>query len=396
MEIIGYKLKNKIDGYSTKVGSICYDKQYFNKYKNDLNFEPVYESIEIPKEVIPEYVECIQWNGKYYISGKIYKVESNGIVLGESSSARESWKHHNFKPSTREAYDSQVKLKPIEKWSVGSYVVFLRKISNLNVGDIDRIYKESDGQCVILDKFSALNHKARERDGDVKWFATLQEAEEFSKTLLKSKEMDKLSPRFKAGDEVVFKELKDIGQLEYYNKTPEIGKKYIVSHAGLYKFDGCNGNYINIPEIYGGWIPEEAVEPYVKSDKPTECEAPKSPKITKCPFEEGNLVSCEIDGEDVHSGRIHYEDDKIYICQDVKDGTRCEDTLGYRYSWYVAYTSDDWESEAMANDVTNIEKIHDYAVCHKKSYGQIISNCIESQGLKVQDSPIQLVKVPRI
>ena len=54
-------------------------------------------------------------------------------------------------------------------------------------------------------------------------------------------------------------------------------------------------------------------------------------KIDDCPFNEGDLVSCEIYNKYIE-GKIHFEDNRIYICQNVRDGMSCKDKLGYKYS----------------------------------------------------------------
>ena len=57
-------------------------------------------------------------------------------------------------------------------------------------------------------------------------------------------------------------------------------------------------------------------------------------KINDCPFNEGDLVSCEIYNKYIE-GKIHFEDNIIYICQNVKDGMICKDKLGYKYSYCI-------------------------------------------------------------
>ena len=49
-------------------------------------------------------------------------------------------------------------------------------------------------------------------------------------------------------------------------------------------------------------------------------------------------------------GRIAVESDRVYLCQDEKDGTRCGDTLGYDYSWTVG---DGSKYSLEANSVTD-------------------------------------------
>lgn len=82
-------------------------------------------------------------------------------------------------------------IKPIEKWSVGSYVVALEdnccSITKFNKGDI-AIYKGEDSISLILDGSFWACRKYRDiTKKDVKWFPTKEEAEAFSKELLEPK-----------------------------------------------------------------------------------------------------------------------------------------------------------------------------------------------------------------
>lgn len=46
-EIIGYRLKQKINGFKNEVGEICKDSKYFPLYQDHPKFEPVYKSKEV-------------------------------------------------------------------------------------------------------------------------------------------------------------------------------------------------------------------------------------------------------------------------------------------------------------------------------------------------------------
>jgi len=71
----------------------------------------------------------------------------------------------------------------IKKWDVGSYVVFLKKLGRFDPGHIDVIVDKFDGYCVGLKGYLSMTI-SREAVDEVKWFATLPEAEEFAKTLI--------------------------------------------------------------------------------------------------------------------------------------------------------------------------------------------------------------------
>lgn len=82
------------------------------------------------------------------------------------------------------------KPKPIEKWSVGSYVVFLKNIKGIKIGQIDIITKKENDTTVYLEEYLTLS-LSRESKGEIKWFATKAEAEEFAKTLIPDKVKNK-------------------------------------------------------------------------------------------------------------------------------------------------------------------------------------------------------------
>ena len=83
-------------------------------------------------------------------------------------------------------------VKTIEKWSVGSYVVFLQRYGNSNKGTID-VIKEFDynSSASFLEKEGGSpGYLDRELNNYLKWFATLSEAEAFSKSLLEPEKED--------------------------------------------------------------------------------------------------------------------------------------------------------------------------------------------------------------
>jgi hypothetical protein len=129
-KIIGYKLIKpeyvnaviSITGISVYDNPVEFINNYFNSaftiegnfIKNlkqarvlDLWFEPIYK-----EEVIPKYVECIKSLGASYTLGRIYIVNTSGLVLcdikipGTKYNSTEGH-HSKFKPSTKEAYDAQ-------------------------------------------------------------------------------------------------------------------------------------------------------------------------------------------------------------------------------------------------------------------------------------------------
>lgn len=76
-----------------------------------------------------------------------------------------------------------------------------------------------------------------------------------------------------------------------------------------------------------------------------------------CPYKEGDLIECVINGAHVDEAKVHYENGSIYLCQDKRDGNECKNKLGYQYSWYICGEDNnvlDW-SRGCKN--TNVEVI---------------------------------------
>ena len=61
--------------------------------------------------------------------------------------------------------------------------------------------------------------------------------------------------------------------------------------------------------------------------------------------------TCKINNVPV-KGTIKVEDDEVFLCQDVKEGIRCGDTLGYKYSWTV---KDGSPEELRSNEVSDFK-----------------------------------------
>jgi len=175
--------------------------KYNDNYYTEITFDQfkkyvLKETVEEPKEIIPEYVKCISlyeskiqgWSD-YFTIGKIYKLSAKPsdkftYIFGDDN---EEWAcdFNQFKPSTKEAFDAQNNPKPIEKWSVGSYFVIeedrLYNISCAKRGDICII--RTNGTFNFIDKRDTINWSFYSKEGS-KWFATLPEAEEYAKTLI--------------------------------------------------------------------------------------------------------------------------------------------------------------------------------------------------------------------
>jgi hypothetical protein len=95
-----YPLKLDFPIKNRKVVEITKSLNYISIFDGTYgwNYEvDIFEKIE--EEPIPEYVECINWIGDLYKTGRIYKVDklSNDIDPFDNHG-------HCFKPSTKEAY----------------------------------------------------------------------------------------------------------------------------------------------------------------------------------------------------------------------------------------------------------------------------------------------------
>lgn len=156
------------------------------------------ETTNKTEEVVPEYVECF-YSGTYtFIINKIYKCEplskadaltlnsEKGSIISNLPYEGSLWK---FKPSTKEAFEAQNKPQSIEKWEKGSYVVCVQDYStHFKVGDIGQIENVNSYKNNYIDISKSVGKACFPFKANCKWFATKSEAEEFSKTLVKSDE----------------------------------------------------------------------------------------------------------------------------------------------------------------------------------------------------------------
>lgn len=61
----------------------------------------------------------------------------------------------------------------------------------------------------------------------------------------------------------------------------------------------------------------------------------------------GEKVTCEIEGKEITDAVINVEEDrKVYICQNIKDGSSCFNKHGYEYSWLISYPDVKYETAA--------------------------------------------------
>jgi hypothetical protein len=150
--------------------------------------------------ITADYVKYVgETNAYYRIPNTVYKVHSksqsgkistvicNLVVGGFNPGAGLTIQGENYWVAATEAeYLAQVKSTSttVVKWSVGTYVVFCKDFTSVcPIGYVDEITKSFNGDtCVQVKKYEGLDVR-REEKGEVKWFATKQEAEDFAKTL---------------------------------------------------------------------------------------------------------------------------------------------------------------------------------------------------------------------
>ena len=145
-----------------------------------LGYDPFVK--EVVEEVIPEYVEYIKSDDV----GKIAKVlkwsaASYCRVEFPNGTIKEPFKHL-VKPSTKKAFDAQNQRKFIN--NKGFFVALQNKLTSHSGAKvtIGKIYKANSRNGFGDDRDGRIFFTNDEKN--IKWFATLQEAEEFAKTLI--------------------------------------------------------------------------------------------------------------------------------------------------------------------------------------------------------------------
>ena len=242
--------------------------------------EKLYYSNNI-NDVNAEYVKYVGVNPQYYrIPGIVYKVnhKSGGridsvicnVKVAEFLPGQSMFISYesNWVAATEAEYLAQVE-STIEKWSVGSYIVWLTPIKK---GNIERIIREKDSLCTILEHYGSCCFD-RERDGEIQWFATKQEAEDFVKTLTteqteKERLLAEALRRYPVGTK--FKSVCDgnrVREIQPYNEEESLIWKVNLSLTEVRSDNGIKtfGEFCSNPTIYenGKWaeIVEETVIP---------------------------------------------------------------------------------------------------------------------------------------
>lgn len=236
----------------------------------------------------------------------------------------------------------------VEKRSVGTWVVCIKRYNEyFTEGSIAQIEEGTytiDQNCVNLSKWAG--NPCMPFKHCCEWFKTKQEAEEFSKSLTK-KEM-----KFKIGDKIKIKYFDEWlnDWMRVASFEIKLGQIYTVNQTSTYAWELTKDstNVISIYSLYGGYIPAKYFE------------LVPEPIIDRmdCPYDEGTPISCYIGEIFVEDAKIHYENDEIYICQNVVEGSHCNKELGYNFSWNVVRKSNinynTWQKGLKENNVTEV------------------------------------------
>ncbi len=68
-------------------------------------------------------------------------------------------------------------------------------------------------------------------------------------------------------------------------------------------------------------------------------------------YKSGQKVTCIMDNALITNAKIQIQDGNIFICQNIQNGNRCSNRLGYRYSWCIDNGS---KSALRRNDIEKL------------------------------------------
>ena len=141
------------------------------------------------EEKIPEYVECTKSKNDSFTVGKIYTwpdpLDNNRTIRQITTLDGLLW---GFKISTKEAYEAQNTYLRAAEWSIGTYAVALKgnfgvfsfSTNKLPIGKIFTIRHNNNGS---RDSIAVKESQYWSYKENLKWFATYEEAVQFSKRL---------------------------------------------------------------------------------------------------------------------------------------------------------------------------------------------------------------------
>lgn len=129
----------------------------------------------------------------------------------------------------------------IEPWSARTYVVITGEYHSVKIGEIHKINDVIDGLELSVNISESVGAACLPPKSSVKWFATLKEAEEFSKTLTKTEVsmnnsdlLEKAKREYPIGTKVMYN--------NYNNREYEVKKEL--------QWQGCGISHYGLPFIY--------------------------------------------------------------------------------------------------------------------------------------------------
>jgi hypothetical protein len=170
----------------------------YNPFEDDFKLERNWQ-IKTTNEVIEELqkhdilyeVNYSYTPNAYYGMNNGYKFGQIGVKQNVQMITLEQLKQYVLKTTEQpKVMETKVESKPIEKWSVGSYIVFLQDEVLTRSGKVTKgkPYVLTTGGYIPYftdDNSFTINFNSKKYESyGLQWFATLQEAEMFAKTLV--------------------------------------------------------------------------------------------------------------------------------------------------------------------------------------------------------------------
>lgn len=201
----------------------------YNPFEDDFKLERNWQ-IKTTNEVIEELqkhdilyeVNYSYTPNAYYGMNNGYKFGQIGVKQNVQMITLEQLKQYVLKTTEQpKVMETKVESKPIEKWSVGSYIVFLQDEVLTRSGKVTKgkPYVLTTGGYIPYftdDNSFTINFNSKKYESyGLQWFATLQEAEMFAKTLV-----EPVKEEVAKSDKAI-EDAKDAVEAAYQNITPE-------------------------------------------------------------------------------------------------------------------------------------------------------------------------------
>lgn len=322
------------------------------------------DGLELVKtEIIPEYVEYIDTKYK----GKIVKVEdwccgSYCKVIFYNGIKEQPFKHL-VKPSTRAEYEAQNKPKQLNVKDLIKGEIYVFDINStknfISKFDYSDSYNYYDTCFIQGNEFynepesatiSDINNIRFANNEEKKWLNTCISQDKFipkedlhlyddSGLLIKKEEITETKKttimKFKPGDKVEF--------IDSSSKNAKYFKKGLT-------------NLEIRKEDFGSYFVYESDKSTSWNVEEHELRLVSSLETTSLTWQElltydGYEVDYNINGTK-GKGKITVEQRDIYVCQDYKDGSRCKDKKGFKYSWILC--NNKYESHYYKNIIEKV------------------------------------------